>query len=62
MEVGYRIIDLVRKTESKMYSTYESNKLALFPSEFDRKGDNPLPYVVLTELYVGFRIVNQETE
>ena len=62
MEVGYRLVDLVRKTESKIYSTYESNKLALLPSDFDRNGENPLPFIVLAELYVGFRIINQETE
>ena len=62
VEVGYRLVDLVRKTESKIFSTYEANKLALLPSEFDRRGESPLPFVILSELYVGFRIVNLETE
>ena len=58
VEVGFRIVDLVRKNESKVYSLFDANKLATFPKDFDRSGDNPLPFVILSEMYMGFRIVN----
>ena len=62
VEVGYRMIDLLRKTESKIYSLFDASKLATFPSEFNRGKEMDLPFILLNEMYSGFRLVNYETE
>lgn len=62
VEVGFRMIDLLRKTESKIFSLTDANKLATFPRDFNKNGQTHLPFVLLNEVYMGFRLVNQETE
>ena len=62
MEVGFRMIDLLRKTESKVYSLFDGGKLAPLPTDFGRGSDLGMPFILLNEMYMGFRLVNYETE
>ena len=62
MEVGYRMIDLLRKTESKIYSLFDASKLGTFPKDFGKGTEIDLPFILINEMYSGFRLVNYETE
>ena len=56
------MIDLLRKTESKVYSLFDGGKLAPLPTDFGRGSDLDMPLILLNEMYMGFRLVNYETE
>ena len=61
-EIGFRLLDLKRKTESKIFSLFEANKLATLPRELDYGPGQSLPLVLISELYGGFKLVSRETE
>ena len=56
------MVDLMRKTESKIYSLFDTHKLAMFPNDFYNSKQYSFPLVLLSDMGVGFRLVNQETE
>ena len=62
VEIGFRLLDLKRKTESRVFSLFEANKLATLPKDLDYGSGQNLPLILISEMYGGFKLVSRDTE